>query len=133
MQHEEKIVLLTEDELLAAEVVRILHDVDVGVVRAAGAERALELVRELRPKLVLLDAKLTFSGALEACRVLRSEIPPTEFGVLVLVTDADDLSMADLLTNGADDVVSRKLKPWGFKARIASHLRRIGTGRSLAH
>jgi len=133
MQHEEKIVLVAEDEILAAEVARILHDIEIGVVRASGADHALSLVRELHPNLVLLDAKLSFSGALEACRALRSEIPAAEFGVLVLVTDADDLSMADLLTNGADDVVSRKLKPWGFKARIASHLRRIRTGRSLAH
>jgi PAS domain S-box-containing protein len=133
MPHEEKIVLVTEDELLAGEVARILHDIDTGVVRASGAEHALALVRGQSPKLVLLDARLSYSGALEACRVLRSEIPAAEFGVLVLVTDADDLSMADLLTTGADDVVSRKLKPWGFKARIASHLRRIETGRSLAH
>ncbi|MCK9462746.1 MAG: GAF domain-containing protein [Proteobacteria bacterium] len=133
MLHEEKIVLMTEDELLAAEVARILHDVEIGVVRATGAEHALGMVRALRPNLVLLDAKLSYSGALEACRVLRSEIPSAEFGILVLVTDADDLSMADLLTNGADDVVSRKLKPWGFKARIASHSRRIRSGRSLAH
>ena len=133
MQHEEKIGLVAEDEILAAEVARILHDVAASVVRASGAEHALELVRGLNPKLVLLDARLSYSGALEACRILRAGAPATEFGILVLVTDADDQSMAELLTNGADDVVSRKLKPWGFKARIASHLRRIESGRSLAH
>jgi PAS domain S-box-containing protein len=132
MLQEEKIVLMTEDELLAAEVARILHDVELEVVRASGAEHALELVRGLSPKLVLLDAKLSYSGALAACRALRSAPPPAELGVLVLVTDADDLSMSELLTGGADDVVSRKLRPWGFKARIASHLRRIQNGRSLA-
>jgi PAS domain S-box-containing protein len=132
MAQGEEIVLLSEDESLAAEIVRILHGVDVSVARAQGAEHALALVRTLAPHLVLIDAKLTASGALETCRLLRAKAGEIELGILVLVSGGDDMEVADLLLAGADDVVSRKLHTWGFKTRIASHMKRIETSRTLA-
>jgi len=132
MAHGEQILLLTEDESLASEILRLLHGVDVSVTRTQGAEDALALVRSLSPHLVLLDAKLTHSGALETCRLLRREAGDVDVGILVLVSDADDMTVADLLVAGADDVVSRKLHMWGFKTRIASHIRRVDSTRTLA-
>jgi PAS domain S-box-containing protein len=132
MAHGEQIVLLTEDESLATEIARMLRGIDASVARASGAGHALSLVRSLAPYIVLLDAKLTYSGALETCRLLREKAGDMDVGILVLVSDADDVSIADLLASGADDVVSRKLHTWGFKARIASHVRRIDSSRTLA-
>ena len=132
MAHGERIVLLTEDEALAAEIARILQGFDVSLTRAGDSEHALALVRELAPHLVLLDAKLTYSGALETCRLIRENAGDIDVGILVLVSSADDGSVAEMLVAGADDVVSRKLHMWGFKTRIASHARRVETSRSLA-
>lgn len=132
MSKTERIVLLTEDETLAADIARILAGLDASLTRAGDSEHALALVREQRPHLVLLDAKLTYSGALETCRLIRENAGDIEVGILVLVSSADDGSVAELLVAGADDVVSRKLHTWGFKTRIASHTRRVEAARGLA-
>jgi DNA-binding response OmpR family regulator len=67
-------VLVVEDEPALAESIRYsLERECCRVVTAADGERAVELARDERPSLVLLDLMLPRLSGLDVCRVLRQE------------------------------------------------------------
>jgi PAS domain S-box-containing protein len=82
--------------------------------------------------LVLLDGEPDGDAARAACREIRAAAAEREVGVLALVSQIDDQAIVRLLDAGADDVVSRRIKPFGFRARVSSHLRRLESAAALA-
>ncbi len=129
-----EILLVTEDDALDAEVRKAL--VSLGPPRTIPLDAALEgvlpgILEQDEFLLVLLDGKLGSEAACAACRRIRSGTPDREVGVLALVSQVDDQTIVGLLDAGADDVVSRRIKPFGFRARVSSHLRRLASAAAL--
>ncbi len=95
-------VLVADDQRAVREgLVTILSTLaDVAVVGSAadGAE-ALELARELRPDVVLMDLRMPRMDGVEATTALRASQPETQ--VVVLTTYADDKSVLAALGAGA--------------------------------
>jgi DNA-binding NarL/FixJ family response regulator len=60
---------------------------------------ALELVRRLRPDVVLMDLKMPGLPASDAIRTIRAEHPTTQ--VLVLTSYAEDIQVEEVLRAGA--------------------------------
>jgi serine/threonine-protein kinase PknK len=97
-------VLIADDDLLVREgIARLLErspDYEIAGLAADGTE-LLELVREDRPDLVVLDIRMpptqTTEG-LEAARAIRAELP--EIGILVLSAHVELHRALDLLTDG---------------------------------
>jgi PAS domain S-box-containing protein len=130
MYSKAEIVLVTSDDALAADIVASLAEDGVGLVRVSNPKEAGERMKTGVPYLVLLDAG---DDATAACSVLRVSQTGSEVGILALVGDPDEQAMTALLRAGADDVVSRQLRPLGFRARLAAHRRKIETAEELAH
>ncbi|MBW3563036.1 MAG: response regulator transcription factor [Actinobacteria bacterium] len=92
--------------------VEVAHDGDAGI----------ELVRELRPDLVVLDLMLPGIDGLEVCRRIQAERP-----VAVVILTAKDAE-TDVLVGlgvGADDYVTKPFSPRELVARIRAVLRRV--------
>jgi PAS domain S-box-containing protein len=124
-----EIILITGDDRLAAEIGDALADDDVVLTRVGDPGEAGAQLGAGGACLVLLDAG---DDATAACTVLRVAQDSSEVGILALVDDPDERAMAALLKAGADDVASRQLRPLGFRARLAGHLRKIETAEELA-
>jgi DNA-binding NarL/FixJ family response regulator len=69
------------------------------VGEAESGERAVELVEELRPDLVLIDVRMPGMGGIQAARTIKSAHPST---VVVLVSTA----APNELPAGADDCLA---------------------------
>lgn len=130
MQRRAEIVLVTADDALADQIGSALADDDFELMRFHDAAEANARTSEGRAHLVLLDAG---DDAAAACSVLQVAAAQGEVAVLALVDEPDDRAMAALLKAGADDVLSRRLKPLGFRARLAAYLRKVETAAALAH
>jgi PAS domain S-box-containing protein len=135
MQTRTEILLVTADEALDAEVREALGSLGPPL-RAVPSPAALgDALREALERdeflLVLLDGKPDGEAACAACREIRAASPDREVGVLALVSQVDDQTIVNLLDAGADDVVSRRIKPFGFRSRVSSHLRRLESAAAL--
>ncbi|MGW4489730.1 response regulator [Amycolatopsis sp. NPDC004368] len=97
-----RVVLAEDDVLLREGLASLLDRSGFAVAGQAGdATALLELVREHRPDLVLVDVRMppthTVEG-LEAARTIREELP--EVGILVLSAHADVDHAMELLAGG---------------------------------
>ncbi len=82
----------------------LTDDIEVVGTAANGVE-ALELTRDLRPNVVLMDLRMPEMHGAEATRKIRATVPDTH--VLVLTTYADDDSLFPALQAGAQGYLTK--------------------------
>lgn len=105
-------VLVADDSPLAREAIRTLlrADPDFEVVgEARDGIQALNMVRELRPDLVLMDINMPRCDGLLATRLIKRELPRTTVVILTVSDDAGDLFEA--VKSGAQGYLLKNLEP----------------------
>ena len=114
--------LVVDDEQPLVALVRSYLERDGFEVAEAGdGERAVELVRELAPDVVVLDVMLPGIDGIEACRRIRRF---SDAYVLMLTARADELDKIVGLSTGADDYLTKPFSPGELVARVRALLRR---------
>ena len=117
-------ILVVDDDRKTVDLVRLyLEKDDYQVLTAYDGQTALELARQKRPDLLVLDVMLPKLDGLDLCRVLRAEAP-TPIILLTARTSEDDKLLG--LDLGADDYVTKPFSPRELLARIRAVLRRAG-------
>jgi two-component system phosphate regulon response regulator PhoB len=122
-------ILVVEDEPdLLDLVVYNLKKEGFKPIRAETGEKALELAREARPDLILLDLMMPGLDGLEVCRRLRAHDATSGIPIVMVTARAEESDAVVGLSVGADDYVK---KPFGVRelvARVRAVLRRSGPG-----
>ena len=123
-------ILIVDDEPQIRRVLRTtLTSQGYTVVEAKSGDEALEMIRDERPDLILLDVNMPGRSGLETCREIRatSDVP-----IIMLTVRNTENDKVQALDAGADDYV---VKPFGAEelmARIRAALRRVGACGILA-
>lgn len=86
-----------------------------------GAE-ALDLAREMKPDLIVLDVMLPGLDGFEICRILRKEMTTP---VLMLTARDDEIDRVVGLEVGADDYMAKPFSMRELIARVKAMLRRV--------
>lgn len=109
-------------------------------LRAAGYEvwevstgqQGLQVTRERRPDLVLLDVLLPDLSGIDVCRQIKADVALLDvFVVLISGTAISTAVKVDGLETGADDYIVKSLNPDEFLARIRTILRLRNTTAAL--
>lgn len=118
-------ILVVDDDKRMVELVRLYLERDgYQVLAAYDGLQALELARQKRPDLIVLDLMLPGMDGLDVCRVLRGEGSKVPIIMLTAkTTEEDKLIGLDL---GADDYVTKPFSPKELLARMRAVLRRTG-------
>jgi DNA-binding response OmpR family regulator len=120
-----KLLLVEDDEKIAASIARGLGAEGFTVDVASDGDNGLWMANEGRYDLVLLDLMLPGRNGFVVCRELRAAGNWTP--ILVLTAKDGDLDEAEALDTGADDYLT---KPFSFPvlvARVRAILRRAAT------
>jgi len=97
------------------------------VITATNGADALKLAKKENPDLIVLDIMMPVMDGMETCRELR-EIPETKDKLIVFLTArSEDYSQIAGFENGADDYITKPIKPKLFISRIKALLRRAQT------
>lgn len=114
--------LLVDDDPKTVELIRLYMEREgFSVVTAYDGRRALELVRQRRPDLIVLDLMLPQVDGLDITRIIRSESRVPLIMLTARTTEHDKLLGLDL---GADDYVTKPFSPRELMARVRAVLRR---------
>jgi len=115
-------ILVVDDESKIVELVRLYLEKDgYRVLVAQDGLEALELARQKRPDLILLDLMLPAMDGLDVCRILQAESDVPIIMLTARTTDADKLVGLEL---GADDYITKPFNPREMVARVRAVLRR---------
>ena len=86
----------------------------------------LELVKSVHPDLVLLDVMMPGMDGIEVCEAIRNLAGHERTLICFLTARSEDYSQIAGLDAGADDYVSKPIKPKVLISRIKAMLRRKG-------
>ncbi len=115
-------VLIVEDEENLLEALKYnLKKESCLVLTATDGERGLELARETRPDLIILDVMLPKLDGFEVCRILRRE---ANIPMLMLSARGDEVDLVVGVELGADDYVTKPFSMRELLAMVKSMLRR---------
>ena len=96
------------------------------VFESKNGEDAISLAQEISPGLIILDVMMPGIDGIETCERMRS-IPKLKDSLIVFLTARnEDFSQIAGLEAGADDYISKPIKPKVFLSRIKAILRRKG-------
>src|ERR1017187_30161 len=120
-------VLLTDDHALFRQGIRPLLSLepDMEVVgEASNASEAVDLGRQLRPDIVLMDIGMTGMSSFEATRLIRKERPETRVVFLSMYDDEDYL--AECVEIGASGYILKESQ----SDQLLMGIREVGHGGS---
>lgn len=94
------------------------------VKTASDGLAAVELAREFNPNIILLDIMMPKMDGIEACRRIR-EIPQLNGCTIIFLTSrSEEYSEVAAFDNGANDYITKPIKPRALLSRISAFLRR---------
>ncbi len=117
-----KVLVVEDDPKIRSTVELYLQREGYDVATAEDGVRALEVARDAKPHLVILDLMLPRLDGLAVCRALRASGEAAIIMVTARTTEDDKLTGLDL---GADDYVTKPFSPRELMARVRAVLRRV--------
>lgn len=122
-------VLLVDDEVDVLDFMKYnLEKEGFWVYTAKDGFEAIQVAKKILPNLIILDLMMPRMDGIEACRELRT-LPEFKNTIITFLTARDeDYSQIAGFEVGADDYITKPIKPRVFISRIRALLRRLETG-----
>ena len=115
-------ILVVDDDRKTVDLIRLYLEKDgYRVLVAYDGRKAIEIARNRRPGLIILDLMLPKVDGLDVCRLLRAESNVPIIMLTAKTTEDDKLEGLDI---GADDYVTKPFSPRELVARVRAVLRR---------
>ncbi|MCE9604766.1 MAG: response regulator [Planctomycetia bacterium] len=124
----EKILVVDDDDDILELLMYDLTRQGYLVICENSGQRAVSVVQESRPDLIVLDVMLpTFSG-LEICRLLKSDAVAQAIPIIMLSAKGEENDVVAGLECGADDYVTKPFSTKVLGTRIKTVLRKKANG-----
>jgi two-component system KDP operon response regulator KdpE len=116
-------ILIVDDEPQIRRVIKAaLSKQGYVVAEARSGEAALEMIRDERFDMAILDRNMPGMGGLETCRTIRDT---SDMGIIMLTVRKTEQDRIEALDAGADDYVTKPFSMPELSARIRANLRRV--------
>jgi len=120
-----KTILLVDDEQDILDLLKYnLEKEGFNVQTAIDGLEGLEKAKALQPSLILLDLMMPKMDGIETCGLIRQEVNLNETIVVFLTSRSEDYSQVACLEAGADDFITKPIRPRVLIAKISALLRR---------
>ncbi len=122
-------ILLVDDEIDILEFLSYsLKKEGFDVHTAQNGNEAIEKAKSLLPNLILLDVMMPEMDGIETCEELRKHSSLNNTVIAFLTARSEDYSQIAGFEAGADDYISKPIKPKVLVSRVKALLKRRGSG-----
>jgi signal transduction histidine kinase len=125
------LVLIADDEPDIRRFLRMQME-NVDVIEAADGAEALELARQHRPQLALLDHMMPEMNGSEVCRGIRSNYTTRDMGIIILTALSDEQTKMGALQAGANDFLTKPFSTAELALRLENQLSMARIRREMA-
>lgn len=115
-------LLLVDDEPTNLQVLRHVLQADYRLLFATDGERALQVAREQRPDLILLDVMMPHLDGYAVCRVLKADAATAAIPVIFITALTDSQDETAGFDVGGVDYLTKPVSPPVVRARVRTHL-----------
>ena len=118
-------ILLVDDELDILEIVSYnLLQEGYDIITASNGKEAITLAEKHRPQLILLDIMMPEMGGIEACKIIRKNKVLDNTIIVFFSAKGADYDQIIGFEAGADDYITKPIKPKVLISKIKGLLRR---------
>ncbi len=118
-------ILIVEDELDIIELINYnLTKEGFKTTFVSSGERALTVIQDINPDLILLDLMLPGLSGEKVCEALRNNSKTRDIPIIMMTAKTEEEDIINGLAMGADDYISKPFSPKVVLARINAVLRR---------
>lgn len=119
-------ILLVDDEPDIVEIISYsLKNANYDVYSASNGLEAIKLAKSIKPDLIILDVMMPEMDGIEACEIIRKDQVVGKTLITFLSARGEDYSQIAALNAGADDYITKPIKPKVLLSKVKSLLRRI--------
>lgn len=129
MKKEDIKILLVDDEPDILEILKYnLSSEGYKIYTAKNGIEAVEKAKKKTPDLIILDVMMPEMDGVEACEVIRRTNGLEDTIIAFLTARSEDYSQLAGFEAGADDYITKPIKPKVFISKVKSLLRRLKNG-----
>ena len=119
-------ILCVDDEPDILEILKYnLSNEGYNVSTAADGKSAIEMAYNTSPNLIIMDVMMPNMDGIEACEKLRSDDKFNDTIIMFLTARGEDYSHVAAYDAGADDYVTKPVKPKVLVSKVKGLLRRL--------
>ena len=119
-------ILCVDDEPDILEILKYnLSNEGYNVLTAADGKSAIKLAYNISPNLIIMDIMMPRMDGIEACEKLRSDEKFNDTIIMFLTARGEDYSHVAAYDAGADDYVTKPVKPKVLVSKVKGLLRRL--------
>jgi len=123
-------VLVVDDDVSILELLKYNLEKENYEVRVISkGEKAVALAKEFLPDLILLDVMMPEMDGVEICRQLRAIPKLNNTYIVFLTARSEEYSEVAAFDIGADDYITKPIKPRALMSRLKAVFRRESKGR----
>ena len=119
-------ILLVDDEPDIVEIIRFnLEQQGYKIFTATDGIEAIKVAKSIMPHLIIMDVMMPNMDGIEACEYLRKDYRFSETIIMFLTARGEDYSYVAAFDAGADDYVTKPIKPKVLISKVKGLLRRF--------
>jgi two-component system alkaline phosphatase synthesis response regulator PhoP len=127
-------ILVVDDELDILEIIRhTLNKEGFEVHVAANGAQAIEQAKKIKPELILMDVMMPVMDGMEACRQLKENADTKNIAIVFLTARSEEFAELAGFEAGADDYISKPIRPRVLLSRLKAILRRRNALQAPSH
>ena len=92
------------------------------VYTASNGEEGVKIVQKISPSLILLDVMMPVLDGIETCQMIRKDLNITQPIIAFLTSRAEDYSQIAGFEAGADDYITKPVRPRLLISKVESLL-----------
>jgi two-component system alkaline phosphatase synthesis response regulator PhoP len=123
-----KILLVDDEEDILNFLAYNLKKEGYEVYEATNGHEGIELAKKHKPDLIVLDVMMPEMDGIETCRLIREHESLKSTLIVFLSARSEDYTQIAGFDSGADDYITKPIKPRVFISRVKALLRRMGGG-----
>jgi len=123
-------ILIADDELDILELIRHTLNKEGFLVHvASNGAQAVEVAKDIKPDLIILDVMMPVMDGMEACRQIKEDPTTASTPIVFLTARSEEFAELAGFEAGADDYIAKPIRPRVLLSRVKALLRR---GNNLA-